>query len=89
MRRPAPLPLPLRLNTALAIVPAVAVLFYAGEGGVLQLLVLSQVVLILQMAVAIVPLIRFTSAARISAPTNEADDNVPTHSVPMPQPAAR
>ena len=148
------------LTRALAIVPAVAVLFYAGEGGVLQLLVLSQVVLSLQLPFAIVPLIRFTSAARImgtfvspvwlrrlasaaalmiiglnvwlvmqslapanagigrfaiglmvvlcgsllawiafaplrftptnlSAPTNEAEDNVPTHSGPMPQPAVR
>ena len=42
MRRPAPLPLPLRPNTARAIVPSVTVLFYAGEGGVLQLLVLSR-----------------------------------------------
>ncbi len=59
-------PLKRRLLTrALAIVPAVAVLFYAGEGGVLQLLVLSQVVLSLQLPFAIVPLIRFTSAPRI------------------------
>ena len=40
-------------------------LFYAGEGGVLQLLVLSQVVLSLQLPFAIVPLIRFTNAHRI------------------------
>ena len=59
-------PLKRRLLTRmLAIVPAVAVLFYAGEGGVLQLLVLSQVVLSLQLPFAIVPLIRFTSAPRI------------------------
>ena len=50
---------------ALAIVPAVAVLFHSGENGVLQLLVLSQVVLSLQLPFAIVPLIRFTSARRI------------------------
>jgi manganese transport protein len=59
-------PLKRRLLTrALAIVPAVAVLFHAGEGGVLQLLVLSQVVLSLQLPFAIVPLIRFTSTPRI------------------------
>ena len=59
-------PLKRRLLTRmLAIVPAVAVLFNAGEGGVLQLLVLSQVVLSLQLPFAIVPLIRFTSAPRI------------------------
>ena len=59
-------PLKRRLLTRmLAIVPAVAVLFYSGEGGVLQLLVLSQVVLSLQLPFAIVPLIRFTSTPRI------------------------
>jgi len=59
-------PLARRLLTrALAIVPAVAVLVHSGEQGVLQLLVLSQVVLSLQLPFAIVPLIRFTSARRI------------------------
>ena len=59
-------PLKRRLLTrALAIVPAVAVLFIAGDGGVLQLLVFSQVVLSLQLPFAIVPLIRFTSSPRI------------------------
>jgi len=59
-------PLKRRLLTrALAIVPAVVVLFQAGESGVLQLLVFSQVVLSLQLPFAIVPLIRFTSAPRI------------------------
>jgi manganese transport protein len=59
-------PLKRRLLTrSLAIAPAVAVLFQAGESGVLQLLVFSQVVLSLQLPFAIVPLIRFTSAPRI------------------------
>ena len=53
------------LTRALAIVPAVGVLLYAGETGVLQLLVMSQVVLSLQLPFAIVPLIRFTSSRRI------------------------
>jgi manganese transport protein len=53
------------LTRAIAIVPAVAVLVYAGEQGVLQLLILSQVVLSLQLPFAIVPLIRFTNAQRI------------------------
>ena len=53
------------LTRALAIVPAVSVLLYAGENGVLQLLVMSQVVLSLQLPFAIVPLIRFTSSRRI------------------------
>ena len=59
-------PLKRRLLTrSLAVVPAVAVLFQAGDAGMLQLLVLSQVVLSLQLPFAIVPLIRFTSERRI------------------------
>lgn len=53
------------LTRALAIVPAVAVLFHSGEAGVLQLLLWSQVVLSLQLPFAIVPLIRFTGSARL------------------------
>ena len=53
------------LTRSLAIIPAVSVLLVAGESGVLQMLVLSQVVLSLQLPFAIVPLIRFTSAPRI------------------------
>ncbi len=53
------------LTRALAIVPAVGVLLYAGENGVLQLLVMSQVVLSLQLPFAVIPLIRFTSAPQI------------------------
>ena len=53
------------LTRGLAIIPAVGVLSYSGENGILQLLVLSQVVLSLQLPFAIVPLIRFTSAQRI------------------------
>ena len=37
--------------------------------------------------IAFAPL-RFTPT-NLSAPTNEAEDNVPTHSGPMPQPAVR
>jgi manganese transport protein len=50
---------------ALALLPAIGVLNYYGEQGVLQLLILSQVVLSLQLPFAMVPLIRFTSDARI------------------------
>ena len=53
------------LTRALAIVPAVAVLVHAGEDGVLQLLVLSQVVLSMQLPFAILPLIRFTNTTSI------------------------
>ena len=51
------------LTRLLAVVPAVAVLAVMGEGGVMRLLVLSQVVLSLQLPFAIVPLIRFTNDA--------------------------
>lgn len=62
-------PLARRLLTrGLAIVPAVGVLLYQGDAGVLQLLVLSQVVLSLQLPFAIVPLIRFTSERRLMGP---------------------
>lgn len=55
-------PLARRLLTrGLAIVPAVGVLLYQGDAGVLQLLIMSQVVLSLQLPFAIVPLVRFTS----------------------------
>jgi manganese transport protein len=53
------------LTRSLAIVPAVTVLTLRGDQGVLELLVLSQVVLSLQLPFAMVPLIRFTSDKRI------------------------
>jgi len=45
----------------LAIVPAVIVAAYYGEGGTAKLLVLSQVILSFQLPFAVVPLVRFTS----------------------------
>ena len=53
------------LTRSLAIVPAVVVLAMRGDQGVLELLVLSQVVLSLQLPFAMIPLIRFTSDERI------------------------
>jgi len=51
-----------RLATrAIAIVPAVLVIQLAGENGVGQLLILSQVVLSMNLPFAIIPLIHFTS----------------------------
>src|SRR3984885_8409473 len=51
-----------RLATrALAILPAVAVIQIAGEGGVGQLIILSQVVLSMNLPFAIIPLIHFTN----------------------------
>jgi manganese transport protein len=59
-------PLKRRLLTRLmAVAPAVAVLGSSGEAGVLQLLVLSQVVLSLQLPVAVIPLLRCTSNHRL------------------------
>jgi manganese transport protein len=49
------------LSRGLAIVPAVIVIALRGPGAVDELLVLSQVVLSLQLAFAVVPLILFTS----------------------------
>jgi manganese transport protein len=49
------------LTRSLALVPAIAVTEYLGEHGIAQLLVLSQVILSLQLPLAIVPLLRFTA----------------------------
>ncbi len=55
-----------RLSTRLiAIVPAVAVALFYGEGGTTRLLILSQVILSLQLPFAVVPLVQFTGDARI------------------------
>ena len=52
-----------RLVTRLmAIVPAVAVILVTGEEGVYKLLILSQVVLSLQLAFAVIPLVKFTGS---------------------------
>ncbi len=56
------------VTRSLAIVPAVAVILAAGEKGVYQLLILSQVILSLQLSFAVVPLVRFTSSKRKMGP---------------------
>jgi manganese transport protein len=54
-----------RLVTRLiALVPAVVVIYLAGEGATQRLLVLSQVILSLQLSFAVIPLIHFTSNRR-------------------------
>jgi manganese transport protein len=54
-----------RLITRLvALIPAVVVIWLAGEGATQRLLVLSQVVLSLQLSFAVIPLIHFTSNRR-------------------------
>jgi manganese transport protein len=53
------------LTRAVAIVPAVVVLWLMGERGTMPLLVASQVVLSLQLPFAILPLVRFTGSPAI------------------------
>src|SRR5581483_2400100 len=52
------------LTRMIALVPAVLVIAFAGEGSTQHLLVLSQVVLSLQLSFAVIPLIHFTSNRR-------------------------
>jgi len=56
------------ITRSIAIVPAVLVIASAGEKGVMQLLILSQVILSLQLPFAVVPLIRFTSSRQKMGP---------------------
>jgi manganese transport protein len=49
------------LTRTIAIVPAVLVITFKGEGSALELLILSQVVLSLQLPFAVIPLIQFTN----------------------------
>jgi manganese transport protein len=48
------------ITRAIAIIPAVVVIGFAGEGKVTSLLILSQVVLSFQLPFAVIPLIQFT-----------------------------
>jgi manganese transport protein len=56
------------LTRLIAIVPAVVVTLIAGEKATGQLLILSQVVLSLQLPLAVVPLVMFTSSRRKMGP---------------------
>jgi manganese transport protein len=49
------------ITRSLAIIPAVIVIAVMGEGGVMRLLVFSQVVLSFQLPFAIIPLVQFTA----------------------------
>lgn len=53
------------LTRSLAIIPALLTIALYGDRGMLQLLVLSQVVLSIQLPFAVIPLIRFTSDKRL------------------------
>jgi manganese transport protein len=58
-----------RLVTRLmAIVPAVAVIWVMGDQGAMQLLLLSQVILSLQLAFAVIPLVKFTGSKQKMGP---------------------
>ena len=52
------------ITRSLAVVPAIIVIWFMGEGSVTSLLILSQVVLSLQLSFAVVPLVMFTSDKR-------------------------
>ena len=49
------------ITRALAIIPAVFVIGFAGEGKVTALLIFSQVILSFQLPFAVIPLVRFTN----------------------------
>ena len=53
------------ITRAVAIVPAIIVIAYFGEGSATSLLVLSQVVLSIQLSFAVVPLVLFTSNKKV------------------------
>jgi manganese transport protein len=50
------------ITRAIAIIPAVAVIGFYGEGKVTSLLILSQVILSFQLPFAVIPLVQFTSS---------------------------
>ena len=56
------------VTRAMAIIPAVTVIVWMGEGSVYQLLIFSQVILSLQLSFAVMPLVRFTSSRQKMGP---------------------
>jgi len=50
------------ITRTLAIIPAAFTVYFAGENGSYQLLILSQVILNMQLPFAVIPLIRFTNS---------------------------
>ncbi len=56
------------ITRSIAIIPAVLVIASVGEKGVMQLLILSQVILSLQLPFAVVPLIKFTGSKEKMGP---------------------
>ena len=56
------------LTRTLAVIPAAWTVYYAGDQGSYQLLILSQVILSLQLPFAVIPLIHFTSDRKRMGP---------------------
>ncbi len=56
------------MTRSLAIIPAVIAIWLAGDAGLYQLLILSQVVLSVQLSFAVVPLVRFTNSRQKMGP---------------------
>ncbi len=52
------------MTRGLAIIPAAATIYFAGDSGTLSLMLLSQVILSLQLPFAVIPLVYFTSDSR-------------------------
>lgn len=52
------------VTRSLAIIPALLTIFYYGDNGTYELLILSQVILSMQLPFAVIPLIRFTNDSR-------------------------
>jgi manganese transport protein len=52
------------ITRGLAIIPAAATIYFAGDSGTLSLMLLSQVILSLQLPFAVIPLVYFTSDSR-------------------------
>jgi manganese transport protein len=52
------------ITRMLAIIPATITIYFAGEGSIYKLLILSQVILSMQLPFAIIPLIHFTNDPR-------------------------
>ncbi len=53
------------ITRSLAVIPAIAVILLRGDGGMMDLLILSQVVLSMQLPFAIFPLLSFTSNKKL------------------------
>ncbi len=52
------------ITRGLAIIPAAATIYFAGESGTMRLMLLSQFILSLQLPFAVIPLVYFTSDSR-------------------------